>query len=259
MSARSLWTLSAACGLVAVLAGCVLSIDEIVPESDALFDQRLLGTWKESGGRDRAVVSRGEGNAYRIEYTTEGKAGRFDARLGRLGERLVLDLWPAPQDGELPRPYGYTLVAGHSLAVLDVSDGEIRVSWLDPDVLQSALRDGSVRLAYGRLDDRVILRAGTPELRSQLGAYLGRPGALSEPDVWRATAAKPPGPVEPPCFEAAAWREANQLFHRDPHWLGGDVASTVDLGGERTLWLFGDSWIESDRGGDSPGRRDGQQ
>jgi len=52
------------------------------------------------------------------------------------------------------------------------------------------------------------------------------------------------GPVDVPCFEAAAWREADQLFHGDPHWLGGDVASSVDLGGERVLWLFGDAWID---------------
>ena len=40
------------------------------------------------------------------------------------------------------------------------------------------------------------------------------------------------------------WLEADELFRRgDPRWLGGDGAYSVDLGGERTLWLFGDSFI----------------
>jgi hypothetical protein len=51
-------------------------------------------------------------------------------------------------------------------------------------------------------------------------------------------------PVNVPCFEASAWREADQIFRRDPHWVGADVASSVDLGGQRTLWLFGDTWID---------------
>ncbi len=51
-------------------------------------------------------------------------------------------------------------------------------------------------------------------------------------------------PVEPPCFGATAWPEADALFHRDPHWAGGDDAYSIDLGGGRTLWLFGDSWID---------------
>jgi hypothetical protein len=37
--------------------------------------------------------------------------------------------------------------------------------------------------------------------------------------------------------------ELDQAFHADPRWLGGDGAYTIDLGHDRTLWLFGDSFI----------------
>jgi hypothetical protein len=33
------------------------------------------------------------------------------------------------------------------------------------------------------------------------------------------------------------------LFHQDPRWLGADGAYTIDLGGGRVLWLFGDTFI----------------
>jgi len=39
------------------------------------------------------------------------------------------------------------------------------------------------------------------------------------------------------------------LFHKDPRWLGGDGASSVDLGDGRILWLFGDSFISRDENG----------
>jgi hypothetical protein len=42
---------------------------------------------------------------------------------------------------------------------------------------------------------------------------------------------------------AEAWPEASMLFRRDPRWVGGDGAYSVLLGGDRVLWLFGDSFI----------------
>lgn len=38
------------------------------------------------------------------------------------------------------------------------------------------------------------------------------------------------------------------MFHKNPRWLGADAAYSIPLGGERVLWLFGDTYIAtSDR------------
>ena len=49
-----------------------------------------------------------------------------------------------------------------------------------------------------------------------------------------------------PCFESAAWPAANKLFRGNSYWLGADSAFSIDLGNERSLWLFGDTWIDVD-------------
>jgi hypothetical protein len=46
-----------------------------------------------------------------------------------------------------------------------------------------------------------------------------------------------------PQVTAVAWPEADRLFQRDRRWLGGDGAFSIHLGGERVLWLFGDSFV----------------
>lgn len=46
------------------------------------------------------------------------------------------------------------------------------------------------------------------------------------------------------CFETSAWPEADLLFRGNSHWIGSDGAYSVDLGNERTLWLFDDTWID---------------
>jgi len=49
---------------------------------------------------------------------------------------------------------------------------------------------------------------------------------------------------------AEPWPEASRNFRSDPRWLGGDGASTVDLGEGRVLWLFGDSFVDPAGTGD---------
>lgn len=46
-----------------------------------------------------------------------------------------------------------------------------------------------------------------------------------------------------PAITGASWPEADALFRADPRWLGGDGALSVPLGGDRALWLFGDSFV----------------
>jgi hypothetical protein len=48
-----------------------------------------------------------------------------------------------------------------------------------------------------------------------------------------------------PALSASAIRVAEEdaVFHQDPRWLGGDAAYSIELGGGRSLWLFGDSFI----------------
>lgn len=51
-------------------------------------------------------------------------------------------------------------------------------------------------------------------------------------------------------MQVRRWPEAEQLFRHDPRWLGGDDAYSVDLGDDRRLWLFGDSFVDPAGGGD---------
>ncbi|MBE3143351.1 MAG: DUF4185 domain-containing protein [Planctomycetes bacterium] len=240
-----------------LLIGCALSINPVITESDAIFDARLLGNWKDISSSDQASISRGTANSYEIEYTSDGKTGRFEARLGHLGEHLILDVWPKLHIGDLSDPYADMLIAGHLQLFLEVSDNEIAVATIDPDSLLSSLQSGKVKLPYEHSTE-FILSGTTEELRENLGPYFANPTVLPKREEWRharRSTAKPNLPVNVPCFEASAWREADQIFRRDPHWVGADVASSVDLGGHRTLWLFGDTWIDASGKGTRKGAR----
>ncbi len=44
-------------------------------------------------------------------------------------------------------------------------------------------------------------------------------------------------------WKATDWPKADRLFHSDRRWLGADAAFSVPLGGDRVLWLFGDTFV----------------
>jgi hypothetical protein len=259
MTVRARRGVCGALWLAVMMSGCVLSIDPVIPESGALLDERLIGNWEQASGGDLAVVSRGTGGTYLIEYTSDGRVSWFEARLGRLGKRLVLDVWPAPPDSLQHQHDASLMVPGHVLFSLDIGSDLVQIAPLEGDSLLEALRSGRVRLVHRESRDRLILQGTTAQLRAALTPYLERPGAFDEPETWRrpqsGRVARPLGRVEVPCFEASPWREADALFRRDPHWLGADVASTVDLGGGRILWLFGDTWIDPTGAGTRRGAR----
>ena len=53
-----------------------------------------------------------------------------------------------------------------------------------------------------------------------------------------------------PVITAMPWPQADTLFRSDKCWLGGDGAYSIDLGKQRVLWLFGDSFIDPAGSGD---------
>jgi hypothetical protein len=249
-----------------LLTGCALSVNPVITESNAIVDDRLIGNWKEISGSDQASIKRGPANSYEIEYTSDGKTGRFRGRMGSLGGRLILDVWPEPRIGDLSDPYSDLLITGHLQLFLEITDNEIAVATLDPDSLLSALQSGQVRLPYkhskevidNKENEELILTGTTEDLLKNLGPYIKRPSALPERNDWmhaRRLTDAPTMPVNVPCFEASPWREADLLFRRDLHWVGADVASSVDMGGSRTLWLFGDTWIDPSGKGTRKGAR----
>ncbi|MCB9592655.1 MAG: DUF5005 domain-containing protein [Sandaracinaceae bacterium] len=52
-----------------------------------------------------------------------------------------------------------------------------------------------------------------------------------------------PPPSSLRVVSARSYAEADRLFRGDARWLGGDGALSIPLDDERTLWLFGDSFV----------------
>jgi hypothetical protein len=174
-----------ACLLSLMLCGCVVSVQPVVPAATSTFDTRLLGTWGEADGKTRVVISRGDSNTYELAYTDgDGKVGSFEARLGKVGTRTVLDVQPAPRESH-PMPEAASLIRGHMLYVLSIAPDSVLVSMLNRKTLREAMKSKSVALAGFDDGDQVVLTGTTAELNRAMAGYLDRPRALDEASTWR--------------------------------------------------------------------------
>jgi hypothetical protein len=168
------------------LTACAVSVDAVVSDTNATFDQRLIGNWVDADDPDaRATVTRESPTSYRIMFTDDGKTGKFEARLGRLGARMVLDVWPEPADSEIAEPYRGALIPGHLLFVVEIGADRITAATLDTDSLRAAIKAGRLKLDTLRANRQMILTGPTDALRAALPAHLARPGAVEKPAVFR--------------------------------------------------------------------------
>jgi hypothetical protein len=179
-------------GLAIALGGCVYSVESTITESSVTFDPRLLGAWEEVDGSDRAVVTRSASNRYAIEYASRDTV-RYEARLGRLGDWLILDVSVPPERGPA-KPSGEPAIAWHLTYVLDVGEDEIRVAVIAGDSLAAAIRAGRVQLDAQASSAHcpqmcapadLTLHSTTEELRAALGPYLASAGALERTAIFR--------------------------------------------------------------------------
>jgi hypothetical protein len=183
-----------------ILGGCVLSVEAVIPESDAMFDSRLLGFWEQVDGSDRIQITR-DGEEYAMEFSgvelfgEERTTRSYGGRLGRLGEWMVLDVWPTREEERDSHPM---LLPGHLLVVVEFGSEGMTTAILDPDRMMEALEQGELSLDYTRKEsDPPILRGSSEELRSALGAYIARPDAMAPPSTWRRATEAPPDAMNP--------------------------------------------------------------
>ena len=190
MHPRTMRATAALFALTLLPAACVLSTDAVVSERDALFDPRLIGTWEAPADTDRVVVTRGQGNSYVFAFTNKKDGvARYVGRLGRLGNRTVLDVWP--EEPSLDAPTGELFVAHHLIFDVEIADDEIRSALLEVDSLRAAIRSGRMGRGHEVSNNRLVLSGTTEELRAALGPYVMRPGVFTTPTVWQRV--RPPG------------------------------------------------------------------
>lgn len=171
--------------LAPVLAGCVMTVEHVLPPMPAL-DEQLLGTWRDSSG-NRATVTRDRTGDFRIWYRDRNDPevlAQFLGRSGRLGALPLLEVWPDPDiadDGE--GDYSGMMAPGILQFPYRFDSLGVRLAALESDTIATAIRRRRLLLRRSEYDSPLILFGSPAQLRPALRPWLAR-ARIAEADRW---------------------------------------------------------------------------
>jgi hypothetical protein len=169
------------------LTGCGIgSVVPLVTDAGAEQDARLVGSWRDSSGKESVVISDAGSRRYSLVYTGEdGKVGRFEARLGHMGALRILDVVPETPKFDASDVYLSLLLPLHAPLVIDSVGAEIRYRMFEPDSMKNYLTRQPGLVAHQLVDDYVVFTGSAAATTAFLASIARRPGALTEQGVFR--------------------------------------------------------------------------
>jgi hypothetical protein len=159
--------------VIVTTTGCVPSLHPVFTKGDVVFEEKLLGEWREkhvAGKASVVTITRLDDNAYRVVSGNPGKTGVFRAHLVRLGKHLFMDLSPGkklPKDGFHGVPY----IPTHLVVRVHLDGAELRMDGVDHRKLEKMLERNPAALKHEKVKGSVLITAPTAELQKFLIAH----------------------------------------------------------------------------------------
>ena len=156
--------------LLAIITGCVPSLNPIYTDKDVVFDSALVGTWGTQEPREKWVFSKSGANAYNLKQTdSEGIMAEFDVRLVRLGDYKFLDLVLVNVDERYTKLNGwagFSLIPAHLVLQVHEMEPKLKISAMNPDWMKEWLEKNPKSIAHRKLgDDRYAILADTKDFQ----------------------------------------------------------------------------------------------
>jgi len=161
------------CLAVVFLSGCVPSLHRLYDEKTVVFDDGLIGTWKQADGQDTWTFKKADESetaAYDVQVRNkEGKTGRLEAHLVRLEGMLFMDLYPGPlEEGTLNETYAFHLVPAHTFWRIERRGDRLDLAVMNPTAVKKMLDADPAIVKHERGDDnpdQIVLTGPTAQLQ----------------------------------------------------------------------------------------------
>jgi hypothetical protein len=187
---------------VALLVACVPSVNPFYTDKDVVTDPRLAGTWVETGKKERAVIwdfAPATNNACAVALRDDdGKSGKFEGHLFKLGQELFLDVTPTECkfDDKQAGLLNCAMLPGHLLFRVKLADDKFFLAVCKPDWTQKFLEKNPAAIAHRVVDGSVILTAETAALQKFVLRHLGKDELFGDFGEYQRLTDRPATPVK---------------------------------------------------------------
>jgi hypothetical protein len=185
--------------IAGILCGCVPSLHCLFTDKDLVFEEKLLGIWAEDNSKDTWEFKRHtneEDKRYKLIYTdSEGQAGEFAAKLGKLDDMMFLDLYPGDADINANDFYKHHLLGVHTFMKIEQIEPTLQMRLMSPDKMKEMLEANPNLIKHEILEERdsqILLTASTKELQRFMIEHAKDEGLFEEPSDMRRLELKEP-------------------------------------------------------------------
>jgi hypothetical protein len=165
--------------LLVPLSGClVVSLQPVYDEQHVVYEEGLIGTWKEADGNATLVATRGAWNAYELAYTDGLDTTRVSGFLTRIGQSVLLDVTTAAGVEEPP-----VTVQAHWVFLVELRGDTLTLRGMDFDWFKAHAGEKSLA-ALGivpDVDGNRVMTASTAALRAWLTQHAADTAIWDEP------------------------------------------------------------------------------
>ncbi len=159
--------------LAAILGGCVPSLHPLFTENDLIFDANLIGTWASAEPNERLDFKQAKTKYYECIYIDkDGKSGKFDIGLGKLGNTTYLDIYPSEPNMIENDFYKSHLLFTHSFVKIELSKGILKLCSMGPEETGKLLKSKPNAVKHEKIEGGgIVLTASTKELQKFILKY----------------------------------------------------------------------------------------
>jgi hypothetical protein len=152
---------------LALLAGCVPSLNPAYNREDVVYDPSVEGVWAQADSKATWEFHSGGGDAYLLMYTDEkGQTGRFIAHLADIEGTLFLDLYPEEAPSDASGFYRFHLVPIHTIYRVKAVEPKLVLSVIDYQWLDKFLTENPAAVTSATFNGRRLLTGPTDEVRT---------------------------------------------------------------------------------------------
>jgi len=237
----------------------VLSVHSLVSENHAVLIPEVEGLWEiDIFDIDTVEFRQAGDNFYGMVLTSSGRSSEFEATFTRIGDELILDIFPKTADSHnfVEEYYQDHQLPLHSFVRVQLTGDTLRLAsptyrWFYDNIIAK-----QPNVDYFLSDTRLILNVSTNGLRTYLKEHVKDTGFFEDATVARRIADKPHNQTEVDRRRIGDIRPARvendppsllpngaPSFPYKDGWLGGDGGVAVPISSAKTVWLFGDTYV----------------
>jgi hypothetical protein len=160
---------------LALIAGCIPSLNPLYTDETIVFEPALVGTWKQPQGAARWQFTKRDEKSYGLVYTDDqGQQGRFIGRLVRLEGELFLDLYPEDEQIDASGFYKFHLVPMHTIYRVRGPQPKLELAAIDFKWLDEYLAAHPQEIECATFSGRKLITAPTAEVQKFVLAHKDR-------------------------------------------------------------------------------------